>query len=83
MHLENCPFCGSSNTIVGLVHPKWMLKKYHNRYVAAGCRDCGASTAPILARNHTGSPLMNEANLKAAIEKAAENWNRRSDNGRA
>lgn len=56
----------------------YALKKYHNRFVFAGCRKCGIVTAIYNAFNKTRSPLMNEANTQRAIEA----WNRRAASAR-
>jgi hypothetical protein len=78
--LEYCPFCGETkNLAVQLARPKFMLKAYQNRYVFAGCRSCGATTQLFAANNKTGSPTLNAANLRRAIEEAAKAWNRRTN----
>ena len=77
--LKPCPFCGSNRVFVGFVRPYFMLKKYHDRYVAAGCLDCKASTVMFQARNKTRSPILNEYGEEEAIRKAVEAWNRRAE----
>lgn len=76
--LKPCPFCGGEAK-VALVRPNFMLKKLHNRYVAAGCPSCGAATRLFWANNKTKSPLINEAHENGAKKEAAEAWNRRDD----
>ena len=76
IELKPCPFCGGE-AIVQLVHPPFMLKRFHRRFAAAGCKQCGASTILFAARNKTRSPLMNEANEEDAKKKATDAWNRR------
>lgn len=77
--LKPCPFCGGEAVVI-LVRPFWMLKKYHNRFVAVGCKSCYNSTSLFNAYNKTGSQLLNEAHTKNAEQKAIEAWNRRVDN---
>ena len=78
--MEPCPFCGGE--AIGIIaSPKWMVSKFRGRYAAVGCTECGAQTSFFDADNHTGSPILNEAHEKAALKKAAEAWNRRSQNG--
>jgi predicted nucleic-acid-binding Zn-ribbon protein len=81
IELKPCPFCGGEAE-VRFVSEKLphVLKKYHNRYVFAGCRKCGIVTALYNAFNKTGSPLKNEANTIRAKQKAINDWNRRADN---
>lgn len=78
--LDNCPFC-SGEAMAIIASPTWMVKKYRGRYAAVGCTECGAQTSFFDADNHTGSPILNEINEKAAIKKAAEAWNRRAQHG--
>jgi Lar family restriction alleviation protein len=79
--LKPCPFCGGKAE-VSFVSDKvpYVLKKYHNRYIFAGCRNCGIVTPVYNAFNNTGSPLRNEANTESAKRKAIKAWNRRADN---
>lgn len=74
--LENCPFCGGEARGM-IASPAWMVSKFRGRYAAVGCTECGAQTSFFDADNHTGSPILNKANEKAALKKAAEAWNRR------
>ena len=78
--LKPCPFCGGTAD-VSFVSDKvpYVLKKYHNRFIFAGCRKCGIVTPVFNAFNKTRSPLMNEANIAKAKQKAIEVWNRRAD----
>lgn len=78
--LKPCPFCGGEAK-VAFARPKFMLKKLHNRYVFAGCPNCGVSTMLYFANNRTGSPLINKAHEESAKEKATDAWNRRAGEG--
>lgn len=80
--LKPCPFCGSENTEVRIAHPYFMLQRYKNKYVFAGCLDCGAVTKAFKRDNNTGSPLLNEANDRFAFNEAACAWNRRVNDGK-
>jgi len=73
-----CPFCGGEAE-VRLARCPWLPKKYHNRYMFAGCKACEITTALFYANNKTRSPLLNGAHENAAKEKAIEAWNRRVD----
>lgn len=75
--LRPCPFCGGKS-VVAKVNPPFMLKKLHGLYFAAGCPQCGASTA-MFRTQKTRSPLMNEHYDKEAKQKAIEAWNRRDE----
>ena len=81
IELKPCPFCGGKAEVrfVSKELPH-ILKKYHNRFVFAGCRKCGIVTAIYNAFNKTRSPLKNGANTQRAIKRAIEAWNRRADN---
>ena len=63
--LKPCPFCGGKAE-VRFVSDKvpFVLKKYHYKYIFAGCRKCGIVTALYNAFNNTRSPLKNEANIE-------------------
>lgn len=78
--LKPCPFCGSENVATAFAQPPYMLAKIKNKYVFAGCKDCGAATSLFFANNRTRSPIFNKANEKKAFNKAIEAWNRRADN---
>lgn len=76
--LKPCPCCGGKAK-VSTVRPFIMIKKYHNRYVTAGCTQCGLCTSLFYADNKTGSPLRNAAHEEEAMRKAADAWNRRAN----
>ncbi len=77
--LKPCPFCGSENVATALAHPNYMLVKLWNKYVFAGCKDCGATTSLFFANNRTGVSIFNKENEKVAVNRAIEAWNRRAD----
>lgn len=73
--LSDCPHCGGAAEY-HIVNARFMLKKYHGRYLCAGCRQCGVSTG-LFEIQKTGSSLMNEYRQIEAMRKAADVWNRR------
>lgn len=75
--LKPCPFCGGKAK-VSFANPFFFLKKFHNRFVFAGCPECGATTKLFNAYNHTGSPERNKYNTERAFQKATDAWNRRA-----
>lgn len=77
LELKPCPFCGGEAT-VQIVSPIYMKRNFKGRFVAAGCRQCGAATAIFNANNKTGSPLRNKAHEETAKKQAALVWNRRA-----
>ena len=80
--LKPCPFCGGE-AVVKWAHPFFMLKKFHNRYVFAGCVKCNCATPMFNANNHTRSPIFNDVNTERAKDKAIEAWNRRAEDGKS
>lgn len=76
--LKPCPCCGGKAK-VSTVRPFFMIKKYHNRYVTAGCTQCGLCTSLFKANNKTGSPLRNAVHEEEAMREAADAWNRRAN----
>lgn len=79
--LKPCPFCGGAAAVC-FAHPFFMLKRFHNRYVFAGCKKCEVTTPLFNAHNKTRSPLLNDYNTEQAKKKAIEAWNMRADNGK-
>ena len=75
--LKPCPFCGGEASVTK-VHPFWMLKKYHYKYFAVGCKGCGAFTS-LFKIYVSHSVIMNEEYEKNAAKKAIEAWNRRAN----
>lgn len=81
MKLKPCPFCGGEAKFA-FARPRFMLKKYRDRFVFAGCPSCGATTKLFFANNRTKSPLLNVAHENDARKTAAEAWNRRAEENR-
>lgn len=76
--LKKCPFCGGKATVMFCGEIPYVLEKYHNKYVFAGCPKCKITTSLYNANNNTRSPLLNEQNTLEAKEKAIADWNRRA-----
>lgn len=76
--LKKCPFCGGKAKIV-VPKASFMLKKWHNRTVIVVCTRCECATRLFDLGNRTGSPLINQAHEKEAVQKAVNAWNERDN----